>query len=115
MKVDRSAIPCCLDLRAGWAPDVLNEDRLVLRGAASPLLRAFARSRGGSAYVDDVVWNIFSGTEGLSVVERRETGLFALIDGIETEHQLRLLAALRGRRRNGANGGRTFCSSAESA
>ncbi|WP_322087978.1 hypothetical protein [Burkholderia sp. BCC1999] len=94
MKIDRSAIPCYLVLRAGLAPYVLNEDRLVLRREASPLLRAFARSRGGFAHVDDVAWNIFSDTEGLSVVERRETGFFALINGTETEHQLRLLASL---------------------
>ena len=35
-----------------------------------------------------------SAAEGLSVVERRETGFFALINGTETEHQLCLLATL---------------------
>ena len=46
------------------------------------------------AHVDDVAWNVFSAAEGLSVVERRETGFFALINGTETEHQLCLLATL---------------------
>ena len=58
------------------------------------MLRAFARARGGFAHVDDVAWNVFSAAEGLSVVERRETGFFALINGTETEHQLCLLATL---------------------
>lgn len=94
MKIDRSSIPCYLVLRDGWPPYVLNADRLVLRREASPLLRAFARARGRFAHVDDVAWNVFSAAEGLSVVERRETGFFALINGTETEHQLHLLATL---------------------
>ena len=94
MKIDRSSIPHDLVLRAGWPPYVLNADRLVLRREASPLLRAFARTRGSFAHVDDVAWNIFSDAEGLSMIERRETGFFTLITGTETEHQLHLLATL---------------------
>lgn len=59
-------------------------------------MRAFARSRGGFTQVDDVAWSIFFDTTGLSVVERRETGSFALINGTETEQRSRLPAALRG-------------------
>ncbi|MGR3906404.1 hypothetical protein Q3A80_05115 [Burkholderia sp. SR8] len=94
MEIDRHSVPCYLVLRAGWPPYVLNADRLVLRRDASPLLRAFARARGSFAHVDDADWNLFSAAEGLSTVERRETGCYSLITGTETEHQLRLLSAL---------------------
>lgn len=94
MKIDRSSIPYYLVLRAGRPPYVLNSDRLVLRREASPLLLAFARTRGRIAHVDDVAWNDFSDGEGLSRFERREVAFFALVTGTETEHQLRLLATL---------------------
>ncbi|RKP49102.1 hypothetical protein [Trinickia fusca] len=94
MKIEHSSIPYYLVLRAGWAPYVLNADRLVLRREASPLLRAFARTRGRFAHIDGVAWNDFSDAEGVSVVERQETGFYALIKGTETEHQLRLLVTL---------------------
>ncbi|WP_179402976.1 hypothetical protein [Burkholderia guangdongensis] len=94
MKIDHSAIPYYLVLRAGWPPYVLNADHLVLRREASPLLRAFARTRGRFARLDGIAWNTFSDVEGLSVVERQETWFYALIEGTETEHQLRLLTTL---------------------
>ena len=64
---------------------------MVLRREAADVARVRARE---FAHVDDVAWNVFSAAEGLSVVERRETGFFALINGTETEHQLCLLATL---------------------
>jgi hypothetical protein len=94
MKVDHLSIPYYLILCGRWSTYVLNADRIVLRRAASPLLRAFARTHGEFASIDGTVWNAFSDAEGLSVVERRQTRCYALVKGTETEHQLRLLATL---------------------
>ncbi|WP_207000461.1 hypothetical protein [Trinickia mobilis] len=94
MQNDHDAIPYYLVLRTGWPPYVLNAHRLVLRREASSLLRAFARTRGTSACIEDETWNDFSSLEAISVVERRETRFYALIHGNETEHQLRLLTTL---------------------
>ncbi|MEB2605851.1 hypothetical protein SB461_04955 [Burkholderia cenocepacia] len=94
MTIDPGSIPYYLVLRAGWPPYVLNSDRQVLRRQASPLLLAFARTRGAIAHVDDSAWNGFSDSEGLTVVERRETGFFSLVAGNETERQLQLLTTL---------------------
>ncbi|WP_230961911.1 hypothetical protein [Burkholderia anthina] len=54
MKIDPSAIPHYLVLRAGCPPYVLNSDRQVLRRQASRLLLAFARTRGAIAHVDGI-------------------------------------------------------------
>lgn len=94
MTIDPGSIPYYLVLRSGWPPYVLNSDRQVLRRQASPLLLAFARTRGAIAHVDDSAWNGFSDSEGLTVVERRETGFFSLVAGNETERQLQLLTTL---------------------
>lgn len=94
MKIDHRSIPYYLILRGGWSTYVLNADRVVLRREASPLLRAFARTHGEFASIDGVIWNTFSDAEGLSVIERRETRCYALVNGTETEHQLRLLTTL---------------------
>ncbi|MBR7906469.1 hypothetical protein KDX27_11000 [Burkholderia cenocepacia] len=94
MTIDPGSIPYYLVLRAGWPSYVLNSDRRVLRRQASPLLLAFARTRGAIAHVDDSAWNVFSDSEGLTVVERRETGFFSLVAGDETERQLHLLTTL---------------------
>ncbi|WP_396332961.1 hypothetical protein [Burkholderia anthina] len=94
MNIDPSAIPCYLVFRGGWSPYVLNADRLVLRREASPMLRAFARTRGKFASLDGAAWNTFSDAEGLSVRERQQTWFYALVKGTETEHQLRLLTTL---------------------
>ena len=94
MQNDHAVIPYYLVLRTGCQPYVLNVDRLVLRREASPLLRAFARTRGTSTCIEDEVWNEFSSTETISIVERRETRFYALVEGTESEHQLRLLTSL---------------------
>ncbi|KVH10799.1 MULTISPECIES: hypothetical protein [Burkholderia] len=94
MKIDPSVIPHYLVLRAGCPPYVLNADRQVLRRQASRLLLAFARTRGAIAHVDGIAWNVFSDSEGLTIVERRETGFFSLVAGNETERQLHLLTTL---------------------
>ena len=94
MHKDHHAIPHYLVLRNGWPPYVLNADRLVLRREASSLLRAFARTRGTSTCIEDETWNDFSSLEAISIVERRETRFYALIQGDETEHQLKLLTTL---------------------
>ena len=94
MQSDRNAIPYYLVLRTDCPPYVLNADRLVLRRAASPLLRAFARARGAPTSIADDAWSDFSGSESISLLERTEMRAYALVRGAESEHQLRLLAAL---------------------
>ena len=94
MQSDCVAIPHYLVLRAGCAPYVLNADRHVLRRDASALLRAFARARAAPTSIVDDVWNDFSGSESVSMIERMEMRAYALVHGAESEHQLRLLTAL---------------------
>ncbi|WP_395064364.1 hypothetical protein [Paraburkholderia silvatlantica] len=94
MQSERNAIPYYLVLRAGCAPYVLNADRHVLRRDASLLLRAFARARGAPTTIVDDAWNDFSGSESVSVLERMDMRAYTLVHGAESEHQLRLLAAL---------------------
>ncbi|WP_241292034.1 hypothetical protein [Burkholderia stabilis] len=94
MKIKQDAIPHYLVLRGNWPPYVLNAERTVIRREASLLLRAFARARGKLSNIDGTEWNLFSDTEGLSVIERREARFYALVEGTETEHQLRLLTIL---------------------
>ena len=94
MKIDHRSIPYYLVLRDGGSSYVLNVDRLVLRRRASPLLRAFARTHGKFSCIDGAAWDTFSDAEGMSVIERRETRLYALVKGTESEHQLHLLTTL---------------------
>jgi len=94
MQSDRNALPHYLVLRAGCAPYVLNAERHVLRREASPLLRTFARARGAPTSIADDAWNDFSGAESISLLERMDMQAYALVRGAESEHQLRLLAAL---------------------
>lgn len=94
MHSDRNAIPYYLVLRTGCPPYVLNAERHVLRREASLLLRAFARARGAPTSIANDAWNDFSGTESIPLPERMEMQAYALVRGAESEHQLRLLAAL---------------------
>ncbi|KVC52905.1 hypothetical protein WS63_15255 [Burkholderia stagnalis] len=94
MQSDRKAIPHYLVLRADCPPYVLNADRHVLRREASLLLRAFAKAHGAPTSIADDAWSSFSGSESISLLERMEMRAYALVRGAESEHQLRLLAAL---------------------
>lgn len=94
MQSDCNAIPYYLVLRTDGPPYVLNADRHVLRRAASPLLRAFARTRGAPTSIADDAWSDFSGSESISLLERMEMRAYALVRGAESEHQLRILATL---------------------
>lgn len=94
MQSNRNAIPHYLVLRAGCAPYVLNAERHVLRREASLLLRAFARARCAPTSIADEAWNDFSGLESVSILERMDMRAYALVQGVESEHQLRLLSAL---------------------
>ncbi|QGZ59967.1 hypothetical protein [Paraburkholderia acidiphila] len=94
MQSDRAAIPYYLVLRAGCAPYVLNANRQVLRREASLLLRAFARARGAPTSIAGDAWNDFSGLESISILERMDVRAYALVQGVESEHQLWLLSAL---------------------
>lgn len=94
MQRDRNAIPYYLVLHTAGPPYVLNVDRQVLRREASLLLRAFARARGTPTSMVDDAWSDFSRSESISPLERMEMQAYLLVRGAETEHQLRLLAAL---------------------
>ena len=94
MHVDRKSVPHYLIVRAGCAPYVLNADRLLLRREASRHLCAFARARGKPMSIEGVLWDGFAEAEGFSTDERVRPCFYALVRGDETEHQLRLLAAL---------------------
>jgi hypothetical protein len=94
MQSDPSNVPYYLVLRAGCLPYVLDVDRLILRREASSLLRAFAKSRGMPTCISDDLWDEFSGAESISPLERTSVQAYALIDGAESAHQLRLLSAL---------------------
>ena len=91
---DRTEIPYYLVLRAGCLPYVLNADRHVVRREACLLLRAFARAQGVPTSIEDDAWNAFSGSEAILLTERAQMQAYALVRGTESEHQLRLLAAL---------------------
>lgn len=94
MQSDRNTVPYYLVLRTDCPPYVLNADRHVLRREASLLLRAFARARGTPTSIADDAWSDFSGSESISLLERMEIRAYALVRGAESDHQLRLLAAL---------------------
>jgi len=94
MKKDRNSVPHYLIIRTGYAPYVLNSDRVLLRREASRHLCAFARAHGKPTAIDDVLWNAFAETEGFSTEERLRPCFYALVHGNETEHQLRLLGTL---------------------
>lgn len=94
MQSDRNAIPYYLVLRTGCQPYVLNAERHVLRREASLLLRTFARARGAPTSIADDAWNAFSASESVSLLERIDMRVYALVLGAESEHQLRLLATL---------------------
>jgi hypothetical protein len=94
MKIDPNAVPHFLVIRAGCAPYVLNADRLLLRREASRHLCAFARARSKPKSLEGVLWDGFVETEDFSTEERARPCFYALVRGNETEHQLRLLAAL---------------------
>ena len=94
MQSNRNAIPHYLVLRAGCAPYVLNAERHVLRREASLLLRAFARARCAPTSIADDAWDDFSGQESVSILERMDMRAYALVQGVESEHQLRLFSAL---------------------
>ncbi|AOI60452.1 hypothetical protein [Burkholderia diffusa] len=94
MTIDQSSIPHYVVVLGGWRPYVLDMDRIVIRRDASRLLLAFARTRGKLERIDGDEWNMFSETQNLSLLERREARFYALVNGTETLHQLRLLAIL---------------------
>ncbi|WP_213301891.1 hypothetical protein [Paraburkholderia sacchari] len=94
MQSDRAEIPYYLVLRTGCQPYGLNADCHVVRREASLLLRAFARARGAPTSIADDAWNAFSGSESILPIGRTQIRAYALIRGTESEHQLRLLAAL---------------------
>jgi hypothetical protein len=94
MRVDRHSIPHYLVIRKGCAPYVLNADRQLLRREASRLLCTFAKKRGKPAPIEGVLWTGFAETEGFSTTERQHPCFYALVQGDETEHQLRLLTTL---------------------
>ena len=83
-----------LVIRTGCAPYVLNADRLLLRREASRHLCAFARARAKPTSLAGVLWVGVAETEGFPTEERVRRCFYVLIRGNETEHQLRLLAAL---------------------
>ena len=94
MQNDHKATPYYLVLRTGWPPYVLNVDRHILRREASSLLRAFARARCKPTSIADDKWNDFSDSESISLLERTGVQAFALVRGVESEYQLRLLTGL---------------------
>ncbi|MCP3708679.1 hypothetical protein M3I54_17045 [Paraburkholderia sp. CNPSo 3274] len=94
MQRDTDNIPYYLVLRAGCLPYVLDVDRLILRREASLLLRAFAKSRATPTCISDDLWNDFSGAESISPLERTSVQAYALINGAESAHHLKLLASL---------------------
>lgn len=94
MQSVRTEIPYHLVLRTGCQPYVLNADRHVVRREASLLLRAFARAQGAPTSIADDAWNAFSGSGSILLIERTQMRAYALVRGTESEHQLRLLAAL---------------------
>ncbi|CAB3715163.1 hypothetical protein LMG24076_04239 [Trinickia soli] len=94
MQSDHTEVPHYLVLREGCEPYVLNADRRVVRREASRLLRAFARSCGRPTSIADDTWNAFSSSESILLIERAQMQAYALVSGIESEHQLRLLAGL---------------------
>jgi hypothetical protein len=94
MQIDRTEIPYYLVLREGYLPYVLNADRYVVSREASRLLRAFARAQGMPTSIEDDAWNAFTGSEAILLIERAQMRAYLLVRGTESEHQLRLLAAL---------------------
>ncbi|RQR32390.1 hypothetical protein DIE23_16190 [Burkholderia sp. Bp9143] len=94
MRIDRHSVPHYLVIRTGCAPYVLNADRRLLRREASRQLCAFAKARGKLTSIEDVLWDSFAEIEGFSMTERQCPCFYTLVQGNETEHQLRLLTTL---------------------
>jgi hypothetical protein len=92
--LDKLAVPHYLIFRHGHDSYVLNGDRVLLRREASRQLCAFAKAHAKPMSIDSMLWDDFSLEQGFSAIERERPCSYALVGGLETEHQLRLLIGL---------------------